>query len=163
MKKLIILFLILILTYESPFPSIVTAQAATTLPCQAEIILLDDGNYFETTIVDTPATLPNISTLATTKSITKTKTTYYKNKNGDILWSVSINATFTYNGSTSTCISYSHSTTCPASTWKIKSVSSSKSGNSATAVAIATHTINNISNDYTKSVTISCSKNGIVS
>lgn len=97
------------------------------------------------------------------KSVTKTKTSYYRAKDGSLLWSVSIKATFTYDGNTSKCTSCSHSASAPAKTWSIKSVSSSKNGNSATATAVATHTSNVGAKDYTRSITIKCNKNGVVS
>ncbi len=99
----------------------------------------------------------------TSHNITKTKTTYMRDSSGTVLWSVSITATFTYDGTTSCCISCSPNASAPATTWSIKSVSSSKSGNSATAYATATHTSPSSSKDFTQSVTISCSKNGTVS
>ena len=163
MKRAIItLFMSFALMTGILCPASPAAEAAVGPSPQAEITLLENGDYLETVIVDEPAMSSRISTLYATKTITKTKTTRYKNQAGDILWSVSIHATFSYNGSTSKCTSCSHSTTCPAKTWKIKSVSSSKSGNSATATATATHT-DLISEDFTKSVTITCSKNGTVS
>lgn len=55
------------------------------------------------------------------------------------LWSVSITATFIYDGSTSRCISCSPNATSYSSEWKIQSVSSNKSGNSATASATANY------------------------
>lgn len=100
---------------------------------------------------------------STSKTITKTKTSKIRAKDGTLLWSVSIKATFTYNGTTSKCTSYSHSASAPAKSWKIKSVSSSKKGNSATAVGVATHSDNSGSKDYTRSITIKCSKDGVVS
>lgn len=162
MKKIITLFTMVAFVSSILYSGSIV-EAAVASPSQSEIVLLENGDYLETTIIDVPVISSNISTFSTAKTITKTKTTRYKNKNGELLWSVSIRATFTYNGSTSKCTSYSHSTTCPAKTWKIKSVSSSKSGNSATAKATATQSFKNISVDYTKSVTISCSKNGTVS
>lgn len=125
---------------------------------------LDNGDYIETVISSEPSLLNNISALSTSKTITKTKTTYYKNSSGSIMWSVSIKATFTYNGSTSKCTSCSHSTTAPSKSWSIKSCTSSKSGNKATAKAIATHTDSDGSKyNITKNVTISCSPSGKVS
>lgn len=76
---------------------------------------------------------------------------------------MSIKATFTYNGTTSKCTSYSHSASAPAKSWKIKSISSSKNGNSATAVGVATHKDGSNSKDYVRSITIKCSKDGVVS
>ena len=105
--------------------------------------------------------MPSLS--RTSHNITKTKTTYMRDSSGVVLWSVSITATFTYDGTTSRCISCSPSANAPATTWSIKSISSSKSGNSATAYATATHSSPSSSKDHTQSVTISCSKNGTVS
>lgn len=164
MKKIITLFTLtaLALCILSP-ASTAAAQAACIVPSSKEIVFLENGDYLETVIADVPTISSGISTFSTTKTVTKTKTTYYKNSNGVTLWSVSIRASFTYDGSTSRCTSYSHSTTCPAQSWRIKSVSSSKCGNSATAVATATHFIGNTSNDYKRSITIYCSNNGTVS
>lgn len=136
---------------------------AASFTSSKQIYLLENGDYLETIITGTPAFSNNISYLSSSKSITKTKTSKYKSKNGLTLWSVSIKATFTYNGRTSKCTSYSHSTTCPSSAWKIKTVTSSKNGSSATATAVATHSRNNTQKNFTKSVTISCNSNGIVS
>lgn len=108
-------------------------------------------------------TVKNLSASKNNKTITKTKTSKIRSKNGTVLWSVSIKATFTYNGTTSKCISYSHSASAPAKSWSIKSVSSSKKENSATAVAIATHSDAVGSKDFKQSITIKCSKNGVVS
>lgn len=164
MKKIITLFTLVAFALSFTYSgSTASAQTTFIFPSLSETVPLEDGDYLETTIIDTPTIPSGVSLLSTEKTITKTKITKYKNKNGTILWSVSIRATFTYNGSTAKCVSCSHSTTCPSKTWKIKSVSSSKSGNSATAKATATQSIGNISRDFTKSVTISCSKNGTVS
>lgn len=132
-----------------------------------EIELLDNGDYIET-VISTDESLAdsilNVSTLATTKTITKTKTSYYKNAAGSVMWSVSIKGTFTYNGSTSKCTKCSHSTTAPGKSWSIKSCTSSKSGNKATAKAVATHkSSSGATANYTKSVTITCSAKGVVS
>ena len=163
MRKILhyLLLTALALCFFSP-ASTTTVQTACVVPSPKETVQLENGDYLETVIVDVPTISSGISTFSTTKTVTKTKTTSYKNINGVTLWSISIRASFTYNGSTSRCISYSHSTTCPAQTWRIKSVSTSKSGNSATAVATATHFNGNLSNDYTRSVTIYCSSKGTV-
>lgn len=118
----------------------------------------------QTVITDASPSINLAPTLSrTSHNITKTKTTYMRDSSGTVLWSVSITATFTYDGTTSRCISCSPNASAPATTWSIKSVSSSKSGNSATAYATATHTSPSSSKDFTQSVTISCSKNGTVS
>ena len=125
---------------------------------------LNNGYYTETVISSEPFLLNNISLLSASKNITKTKTTYCKNSSGSVLWSVSIRATFTYNGSTSKCTRCSHSTTAPGRAWSIKSASSSKNGNTATVRAAVTHqSTNGTQNIITKYLTISCSPSGKVS
>ena len=115
----------------------------------------DNDYYVETIITNVDSDLNFIALHSNSHTITKTKTA-----NGTILWSVSITATFIYDGSTSRCISCSPNATSYSSEWKIQSVSSNKSGNSATASATANYA--SLKN-YTQNVTISCSKNGTVS
>lgn len=127
-----------------------------------DIEFLNNGDYIETVISDIDEqVVPSVG--RTSKSITKTKTRYYKNSEGTVLWSVSITGTFTYNGTTSTCTSCSHKTTSPASAWSIKSSSHSKSGNTATARATATYKTATTSKDYPMSVSIKCSASGTIS
>lgn len=161
MKRFFTALIILTVTL-SIIDTSITASASTISNNQTEITTLENGDYLETTISDVPISSTKISLFSTTKSITKTKTVKYKSQDGTTLWYVAIKATFSYNGSTSKCTSCTPSAAAPASTWSIKSLSSSKSGNSATATAIATHS-GIISKDFTKSVTISCDKNGMVS
>ena len=134
------------------------ADAATIAQGQHTIEHLDNGDYIET-VAGMKAAL---SLQSADKQITKTKTAYYKNKSGAVLWSVSIKATFSYNGTSSKCISCSPSASAPAKSWSIKSLSSSKKGNSASAKVVAVHATN-VSQQYTKTVTIHCSKTGVIS
>ncbi len=128
-----------------------------------EALQPDDSYYVETVISDTLTDNYSISVFAL-NTITRTKTAYVKNSAGAIMWSVSITATFTYNGSTATCIKCSDSTTCPSQTWDILTSSSSRSGNTATAKASATHTTpDGILKCYNQSVTITCSPSGVIS
>ena len=142
-----------------------TAFAASNVqPTQIMIEEAENGNYYETVIETLEQEQPPYSVFAATQYITKTKTTYYKNSSGTVLWSVSITATFSYDGSTSKCTSCSHSTTAPGTYWSITSSSSSRSGNSATATATAKYTPSSGAvQSYTKSVTIKCSPTGVVS
>ena len=158
MFKKISMILIAILCTITLFPQ---TSNAMTRPFEKEVIIekLDNGDYYET-VIETDC---NAITFAATNSITKTKTTYYKNSAGVVQWSVSIKATFSYNGSTATCTSCSHSTTSPGTNWSISSASSKRSGNSATATATAVEKANGISNSVTRFVTIKCSPTGVVS
>lgn len=102
--------------------------------------------------------------IAGAQTITSTKTAYARDANQNILWYVSITATFIYDGTTAQCVTCSHGAGSNANSWSIKTSSSSFSGNSATATATATHTSPlGISQDYTMSVTIYCSPAGVIS
>lgn len=119
---------------------------------------LENGDYIETIIVTESS---GVSTYSGTK--TGTKTANYKNSAGAILWSVTIRGTFSYNGSTAICTSCSHSTTSPGSNWYIKSSSSSRSGATATAYATAHYSDNSGSFDKSMSISVTCSKFGVIS
>lgn len=158
MKKHILGFVFIL----SLLSSSISALAKSQVDHEKYIEPLENGYYYETTIVDESD--DGLEFFATTKYITKTKTTKLKNSSGDVMWSVSIKATFSYNGSTSKCTSCTPSATAYGSAWSIKSVTSSKSGNSATATAKAAYTSSTgASQTYTKSVTIKCSASGVVS
>ena len=126
---------------------------------QVEVEKLDNGDYIETFIESEDSELV---TMSAAKTITKTKTAQYKNSSGEVLWSVSIKGTFTYDGKTSKCTSCSHSTTAPSKYWSIKSCTSTKSGNKATATVVALQK-GIATNTVTKTITISCSPKGVVS
>lgn len=126
---------------------------------QVEIEKLDNGDYIETFIESEDSELVTMSSV---KTITKTKTAQYKNSSGEVRWSVSIKGTFTYDGKTSKCTSCSHSTATYSKRWSIKSCTSTKSGNKATATVVALQK-GIATNTVTKTITISCSPKGVVS
>lgn len=161
MLQKIIIFLLSILLISMIIPQLSFAANSTSTP-SISVELLENGNYIETII--TPEPYNSNSTLSTTKSITKTKTTRQKNANGKIIWSVSIKATFSYDGKTSQCTSCTPSASVPDTHWSVVSLTSSRSGNSATAKAKLTYTRSSgISENFNKSVTIQCSPTGVVS
>lgn len=128
MKKISIIAGI-ILCLHLIFAPIMTAQAATNET------LADDTLYYETVIEETASFSPMASNTAKTK--TGYKTTYCKNANGTVLWSVTVTARFSYNGATATCISSSISTTIKDSSWKISNKYSTRCSNYGTATATA--------------------------
>lgn len=152
--KRIFVFLIVAILGCTMFCTPVGAVSASK-ETNTTIEYLDNGDYIETIITweESP----------TRSSKTASKTSNYKNSDGDIMWSVTVRGTFTYNGTTSSCTACSHSTTAPASSWTIKSASSSKSGNTATANAVATFKTLLITKDYSMSVSLTCSPNGTLS
>ena len=164
MKKTLTLLLTLtILFLIFAFP--VNASAKTNIAVPGNVVdieYLDNGDYIITTIEDNSIILPGDSTNAAT-TVTKTKTANYYNSAGNIMWYVKVQGTFTYDGSTSKCTNATHKAAAIGSTWSIVSASSSKSGNTATAKATARHTTAGGSSDYTRSVTLTCSKTGVFS
>jgi hypothetical protein len=92
---------------------------------------------------------------------TRTKEFVFYDSDDIELWSASITATFTYNGTTSSCTSVSKSTTIYKSSWKCTASSCSKSGATATGnftfkryvTLIPVQTVN-------KTLSLTCDKNG---
>lgn len=63
---------------------------ATNIDMAPDIEYLEDGFYYETTLEELPAFSRN----AHTKTVQKT--TNYKNAEGNVMWSLTLKATFTY-------------------------------------------------------------------
>lgn len=160
MKKITSIFLVFVLAMLTI--GIIPANAATEQQDSTYSVIekISEDYYIETVIEDVPS---SFAVNSTTSTVTKTKTTYGKNSSGEVMWSVSITATFTYNGSTSTCTSCTPSASAPGSCWAVKSLSSTRGSNSATAYALLTYSNGSLSQDYSVSVTISCDANGVVS
>ena len=93
-----------------------------------------------------------------------TKTTTYKNSNGESLWYAKVTASFYYDGSTSSCTSSSASGGSYVSTWKILSKSSSRTGNVGSATVTAgSYYVGILIGTITETVTLACDKNGNLS
>ena len=140
-----------------------TSASATSIESNTSIEYLDNGYYIETVIFDVSTSHSQDSIAGSRQTTTRTKTRYYKNSSGDVMWWVSITGTFTYDGNTSTCTSCYADADAPASTWSIKTLLSSKSGNTATGFAVATQTLAFVSYDYSMTVELTCSPNGTIS
>lgn len=126
-----------------------------------DVEYLDNGDYIVTTI-DNNLPEPDVNTPNAT-TVTKTKTKNYYNSAGNVMWYIKVQGTFTYNGTSSKCTSAAHKAAALGTSWSIKSASSSKSGNTATAKAVAVHKTSNGNKEYSASVTIKCSKTGVIS
>lgn len=151
--KLFLFSLTLILSASLP----IHAEAGEVL--QTEVEYLEDGDYIETVLITHPASARASHTTS------GSKTSYYKNSSGTVLWSVTVTASFSYTaGKKSSCTSASGSSSSSSSNWKVSKASSSKSGNTATATATGTHYRGSQAlNSYTRSVTLTCDTNGNLS
>lgn len=103
------------------------------------------------------------STFSTTNYITKTKTTNCKNSSGDIIWSLSITATFSYDGNSVNCVRYTPKATINSPYWSYKNFSSCKTYNSASVSADFVYSPPFV-NSFTlnESVSINCTPSGNV-
>lgn len=155
MKRLFAILLTVAIICCSTFCTSVSASEVTQ-KTETTIEYLENGDCIKTYI-----TYYETNSRATTKSGSKTKE--YQNSSGETLWSVTVTGTFSYDGTTSSCTKVSHSAVAYSSGWSIKSSSSSKSGNTATADATATYKLLLISKDYSMTVSLSCSPQGVLS
>lgn len=153
MKRIFVLLIVAVLGCTM-FCTPVSAVSASK-ETKTTIEYLDNGDYIETIITWEES--------LTRASKTASKTSNYKNSEGEVMWSVTIRGTYTYDGIVALCTSCTHSTSVSSSVWTIKSSSSSRSGNTATANATATLKVGFISKDYAMSVKLSCSPDGTLS
>lgn len=155
MKKILPLVLIAVFLLATQ------VSFASTSTVSEEIEYLPDGSYYVTIIEDAPSS--DIQTRAT-KTVTKTKTTYYKNTSGKTLWWVKVTGTFTYGNGTSKCTSAKASAASENSSWKVSNISSSRSGNTASATATGKQYLDGkVAKTLTKKVTLKCSSTGVFS
>ena len=136
------------------FMMIITIIPVNALEENKSIEYLSNGDYIETTIVS------NINTRARS-SKSGTKTEKYKNASGEVMWSVSVTGTFSYNGSSCTCTNATVSTTKPSSSWSLSNKKASKSGNKA--IASVTGKKISAGTSVTRTVTLTCSPTGKLS
>ena len=123
--------------------------------------VFEDGSYCITTITEVrehlKTSFPEAGTRATK---TASKTTSYYNANNQLLFSVTVTGTFSYNGSTATASNAKYSYSITDSAWKFVSGSAGCSGSTATASCKFKH-----GSLYSKtlSVSLSCSPSGVLS
>ena len=121
---------------------------------------ISDNLYCVTELVETSD--PGIQPFSTTQTKSGSKTQRYVNSSGATLWYVTVHAFFTYNGSTSSCTSADVTAESNSSAWKVTNKSSWKSGNTGYASATG-HQYNILgmeTNTLSRTVSISCTKNG---
>ena len=134
-----------------------SSSFAYAAPSSAQVIkeYLDDGSYFETVITSS-------STRSTIRNASKTTT--YKNADGEALWDVKVTANFEFNGSTSKCTSAVASANSYNKVWKILDKRSNRNGNSGSATALAGSYLGGVFvGSMSKTVTLTCDKNGNLS
>ena len=112
-------------------------------------------------IIETTICIENIVETRVTSNKSASKTLKVKTNSNDVIWQVKVTGNFSYNGSTSICTSSSVSTQFYNKNRKLINQSSSKNKNIASATAKAGLYRNKVLIEtLTKSVSISCDKNG---
>jgi hypothetical protein len=151
--KILLLSLLLIITYS--IPVLAGNQSTSTI-----IEIFDDGSYIETMLCEELTVTP----FSTSSTKSGSKTTNYKNSSGKTIWTITVNGTFSYDGSSAKCTTASISTTCPNENWKLSNKTVTKSGATATASVTAKKYIDSICvKTISNSVILTCSKTGTLS
>lgn len=135
------------------------ALSANVTDNDIEYEYYDDGSYAViSTIIEEPGATGIMST-TTAKSKTANRTYTYYNKSNRKAWELTLNAKFSYNGTTAKATGSSVSHKIHISGWTCSSKSASKSG--ATAKATGTFKYDTLAK--TKSIGLKCSKSGAIS
>ena len=118
----------------------------------------EDGSYMIITVTEPDVTLFATSTKSGSKSAS------YFNSDDEKEWTITIQGTFSYTGSSSTCTASSVSYTIYDDSWKMKSATASKSGNKAIGNFTCKLYLLGISiKTVEQSLTLSCSSTGTLS
>ena len=149
MKRIALLLAICICLYS------LTCSAYAKNNDVTEIEYFADGSYI-ITVLET-----NASTCFDRSTISKTKTTYYYDSSNNLDWKASLTASFSYNGTTSSCTSASIGYNIYDNNWRLTSSDCSKSGATATGNFTFKHyTLGIPTNTINRTLTLTCDPNG---
>lgn len=129
--------------------------------CNTVIVCQNNDITVECTLIIETTSNIGIQPFATSHTKTASKKYDLKNSAGSIVASYTLTGTFTYNGITSSCTAASCSTSINNNAWKFTSKTASKSGNKA--IGSFTAECSTPSQTISKSMSITCSKDGIIS
>ncbi len=165
MKKINLLFCfiatILLFTIVSPkcFAQQINSDSEVIIYTQKEV----KGDYTYITVL-TKRVNPDNNLNGTRQMISGSKTTYAIDESGNNAWSITVNATFSYNGSIATCVGAYPTTAVYASGWSVTGSSCSISTNSATAYGSAEKRVMGfVVKTDSRSGSIQCDSNGNIS
>lgn len=118
----------------------------------------EDGSYIVTELRES-----TITTFAT-KTVNQSKASHSYDSNNKKEWTVILNATFSYTGSSATCTKATVSYNIYNDAWKVTSSVASKSGNKATGTfTIKKYVLNVPIKSINRTLTITCSNTGVCS
>ena len=158
MKKFFTLIMVALVATATIFPAYSLDDVDTTIST-SDIEYFSNGSYAITT-------LENVSVSITRATSTKSgkKHVDFYNSDDELQWTVTVQGTFTYTGSSAICTSSSVSYSVADDAWKVKEAVASKSGNSAIGdfvvkryVLLIPYQTENVN------VVLTCSANGTLS
>ena len=156
-------FILAILLLVSLLP-MQTAKAENELSDSCEIIRSEDGSYFViTTSRGIAITADNVQAVQA-RTVPGSRTYTYYDSDGSSKWAATLSASFSYNGSTSSCTSSSCSISIYDSAWYTISSGASRSGNTATVNAtMGRKNLGVTTKTASCTITLSCDANGKLS
>ncbi len=176
-QKIISIILCVFIIWAIAVPSVVSAHEDTTGQTANTGTIIEEfenGDYLE--IADSEPDSHKISHCSTDdicsdddgdikltvegESFTKSKTAYYKNKDGVILWSVKIDGEFFFNGQKTKCTDHYCKAKSYGSSWNIESVYGNHRKNYAYATVTAVHK-GNTSYKYTRTIMVASNKTAV--
>lgn len=159
MKK-IIAFVLSAVIIMGILPTIL-ANAEGNSP-ESEILYYDDGSYAVITITYGLASNAEVNASKSIKS--GSKTVSYYDDSGALKWKATLTASFTYDGSTSSCTSANSTVAICDSDWYVISNNSGHAGNTATAnVTMGRRYLGVTVKTVPVTITLSCDANGNLS
>ena len=132
-----------------------------SLFCSADNKNMNDIEYFEDGSYAITSIIVNHSLLSASNSITRTKKYEFFDSTNQLCWAAFLTASFTYNGTTSSCTGASCDVTIYNNSWSTKSVNAYTSGYSAIAeVTIIRKLLFITVETKSFSITLSCDRYG---
>lgn len=144
-------------------PTVKAQEIQETTPSDSDIVMCVTTIKVITETAETGATA-SVASSSEFKKITAVKTNTYKNSAGNAMWSVTITATFKYNGVNAGCVTAQATAKSYNSNWKVSDERVTANGASANGYATGRHySGSKLIETITKSVGVSCSKDGKIS
>lgn len=158
-RNIVLVLLISVLVFATGVPCFAAAEAGSTEPA-TEIIYYEDGSYavLETIVDEVDSCEPGIAPMAAYKTKSGTSKYTYHNKSGAAAWTLTLNGSFKYNGSTAQATSASASHTILINGWSCSKKNVTKSG--ASAKVDGTFRYATLTPDIT--IKLTCSANGTI-
>ncbi|MBR5827039.1 MAG: hypothetical protein IKY78_08160 [Clostridia bacterium] len=159
MKKLFSIILAIILVFSLGINTYAVTDTSNT-PSNETTIYFEDGSYIIVTIAeDTNQT----STYATHVKTGSKSMTYYSSDE-EPLWGATLRGTFTYTGTSATCTDSSISYSVYDSNWKVKSATTSETGNKALGnIIVKRYFLGITTKTVDCDIQITCSATGVLS